>query len=347
MKKKLTSILAGLTTAALTLSLCTTALAAPAGKKAADETGKTASQVSKTVSGRVWQREYLEGYLYYTGPAPAKVPEEEKLPAFRPAWIPEGYVLDDVSADGVPGLPEDTLAVWWSYNNGSQTLSFVCYLRPCGGLGSSVGASVSGDSILYRTKVQGRDADFYQGDDRFGNDLIWENERGNLFHLSGHLDRTVLEKIAESVAEIKTAPVPEYELTALPDGVRQIHHYVLPEYADTFWALSQTGTLTFTYSTLPLGSGGDGTEETVKVNGREAQFRQGEKKTYTSTRHEKGGTPITTSVEACFNTLLWTDPETKINFCLKGHLDKEVLIFLAEHMALKAPETAETANAQK
>ena len=68
MKKTMTSILAGLTTAALTLSLCTTALAAPAGKKAADETGKTASQVSKTVPGRTWQREYLEGYLYYTGP---------------------------------------------------------------------------------------------------------------------------------------------------------------------------------------------------------------------------------------------------------------------------------------
>lgn len=345
MKKKLTSLLAGLTTAALALSLCTTALAAPAGKK--DETGKTASQVSKTVPGRTWQREYLEGYLYYTGPAPAKVPEEEKVPAFRPTWIPEGYVLDDVHVNGVPGLPEDTLAVCWSYSNGSQLLSFVCYLRPCGNLGSSVGASVSGDSVLYKTEVQGHDADFYQGDDWFGNDLIWENERGNLFHLFGHLERAVLEKIAGSVKEIKLAPVPEYELTALPSGAKQIHRSLLPEYADTFWSLDHPCTLTFTYSTLPLSAGGNGTEETVKVNGREAQFWQGEKKTYTSTRHEKGGTTVTTSVEACFNTLLWTDPETKINFCLKGHLDKEVLIFLAEHMALKAPETAETTETAK
>ena len=337
MKKKLTSLLAGPATAALALSLCTTALAAPAGKK--DETGRTASQVSKTVPGRQWQREYLEGYLYYTGPAPAKVPEEEKLPAFRPAWIPEDYVLDDVLANGVPGLPEDTLSVWWSYSNGSQPLSFVCYLRPCGGLGSSVGASVSGDSVLHKTQVQGRDADFYQGDDRFGNDLIWENERGNLFHLSGHLDRAVLEKIAESVTEIETASVPEYELTALPSGARQIHRSLLPEYADTFWSLNQTGTLTFTYSTLPLGSGGDGAEETVKVNGRDAQFWQGERKTYTSTRYEKDGTPVATSVEACFNALLWTDPETKINFCLKGHLDRETLVFLAEHIRLKTGET--------
>ena len=102
MKKTMTSILAGLTTAALTLSLCTTALAAPAGKKAADETGKTASQVSKTVPGRTWQREYLEGYLYYTGPAPAKVPDGEQPPAFRPAWLPEGYRLQNITeTDGI------------------------------------------------------------------------------------------------------------------------------------------------------------------------------------------------------------------------------------------------------
>lgn len=335
MKKKLTSVLAGITTAALTLSLCTTALAAPAGKKAADETGRTAAQVSMTVPGRAWQREYLEGYLYYTGPAPAREPEGEQLPAFRPAWLPEGYSLNRVSASGVPNVPEDTLSAWWTYDNGSQTLSFVCYLRPCGGLGSSVGASVSGDSVLHKTKVQGYDADFYQGDDWFGNDLIWENEQGSLFHLSGHLDRAVLEKIAESVTEVKTAPVPEYALTALPAGARQIHSYLLPEYADTFWSLDHPRTLTFTYSTLPLAFGGPGTEETVKVNGREAQFRQGEKKTYPSTRYEKDGTPVVTSWEGSYNALLWTDPETKINFLLQGHLDRDVLIFMAEHITRK------------
>lgn len=346
MKKKLTSVLAGLTTAALTLSLCTTALAAPAGKKAADETGKMAAQVSKTVPGRTWQREYLEGYLYYTGPAPAKAPEGEQPPAFRPSWLPEGYALNRVSASGVPNVPEDTLSAWWTYDNGSQPLSFASYLRPCGGLGSMAGASVSGDSILYKTRVQGRDADFYQGDNRFGNDLIWENERGNLFHLSGHLDRAVLEKIAESVAEVKTAPVPEYELTALPAGARQIHRCLLPEYADTFWALEK-GTLTWTYSTLPLGSGESGEAETARVNGSEGRFWQGEKKTYTSTRFEKGGTPVVTSWEGSYNTLLWTDPETKINFLLQGHLDRDVLIFMAEHISLKAPEAAKTAKAQK
>ena len=93
-----------------------------------------------------------------------------------------------------------------------------------------------------------------------------------------------------------------------------------------------------------MASVGHCTEETVKVNGREAQFRQGEKKTYTSTRYEKDGTPVVTSWEGSYNALLWTDPETEINFCLKGHLDREVLLYLAEHIAVKTAETAKTAE---
>lgn len=344
MKKKLTSILAGLTTAALALSLCTSALAAPAGRKAADETGKKASQVSKTVPGRAWQREYLEGYLYYVGPAPAKAPEGERLPVFQPAWLPEGWALESVATNGVPDLPDDTLSTWWTYYSGNsrETLFFVCYLRPCGGLGGTVGASTSGDSVLYKTTIQGHDADFYQGDEQFGNDLIWENERGNLFHLFGHLDRSTMEKIANSVVELQAGTVPEYALTALPTGVRQVRHSVQPEYVETFWSLDDLGTLTFTYTTLPLSPGKAalaGQAEAVKVKGLEARFYQGEKTPYTRTVVGKDKVPVVTTRELCFNTLFWTDPETKISFCLKGHLDREVLLYLAERIALKAPES--------
>lgn len=340
MKKRMTSILAGLTTVVLTLSLCTTALAAPAGKKAADETGKTASQVSKTVPGRTWQREFLEGYLYYIGPAPAKTPEGEQFPAFRPTWLPEGYSLAWASAYGTLNDPEDTPSSWWIYGS-DRSLSFTCYLRPCGGLGSMVGASVSGDSVLYRTKVQGYDADFYQGDEHFGNNLIWENKQGNLFCLSGHLDRATLEKVAESVTEVTAEPLPEYALSALPTGSRRITHSALPEYVHTLWALNQPGSLAWTYSTFPLNPDSDGTAKTVKVNGGEARFWQGEKKAVTHTSYGKDGTPSTISREACYNTLLWTDSETGVNFLLKGHLDEEVLIYMAEHITLKPAESAQ------
>ena len=272
MKKTMTSILAGLTTAALTLSLCTTALAAPAGKKAADETGKTASQVSKTVPGRTWQREYLEGYLYYTGPAPAKVPDGEQPPAFRPAWLPEGYALSSASSGGVPQKGE--LKASWIYENGEDRLTFTCYLRPTGSIGAAAGAAVSGSSVLHRTKVQGRDADFYQGVPSHGyltNDLVWENEQGSLFWLSGSLDQTVLEKIAGSVTEV-TSSLPEYALTILPAGASLFSRGALPEVVEEQWSVEGAGGFTWTYSSLPLRSGEAGTVETVTVNGTEAQF---------------------------------------------------------------------------
>lgn len=342
MKKKLTSILAGVTTAALTLSLCTTALAAPAGKKAADETGKTASQVSKTVPGRTWQREYLEGYLYYTGPAPAKAPEGETAPAFRPAWVPEGYVLTSASTGGVPGKGE--LSVSWIYEKGEDRLNFTCFLRPTGSIGAASGAAVSGSSVLHKTKVQGYDADFYQGVPNHGyvtHDLVWENKQGNLFWLSGSLDQTTLEKIAESVAEAKTSALPEYALAILPAGASRFSRNVLPEVVEEKWSVEGSGGFTWTYSSLPLDTGDAGKAEAVKVNGAEARFRQEKTQSLTVvTKTGDGETTATASLGGSLSsTLLWTDPETKINFRLEGCLDRDVMIFMAEHISLKAAES--------
>ena len=344
MKKTMTSILAGLTTAALTLSLCTTALAAPAGKKAADETGKTASQVSKTVPGRTWQREYLEGYLYYTGPAPAKVPDGEQPPAFRPAWLPEGYALSSASSGGVPQKGE--LKASWIYENGEDRLTFTCYLRPTGSIGAAAGAAVSGSSVLHRTKVQGRDADFYQGVPSHGyltNDLVWENEQGSLFWLSGSLDQAALEKIAGSVTEV-TSSLPEYALTILPAGASLFSRGALPEVVEEQWSVEGVGGFTWTYSSLPLRSGEAGTVETVTVNGTEAQFWQEKTQVLTVVTKTGDGETSTTLGGSVSSTLLWTDPETKISFRLEGCLDQEVLIFMAEHIAVKTAETAKTAE---
>ncbi len=336
MKKKLTSILAGFTTAALTLSLCTTALAAPAGKK--DETGKTASQVSKTVPGRQWQREYLEGYLYYTGPAPAKVPEGEQPPAFRPAWLPEGYALSSASSGGV--TQKGDLKAAWTYEKGDDRLNFSCFLRPSGSLGAAVGAAVSGSSTLRKTTVQGCDADFYQGVPSHGyltNDLIWENEQGNLFWLSGSLDQATLEKIAESVTAAKTDSLPEYALTILPAGASLSSRSALPEVVVERWSVEGAGGFSWTYSSLPLRSDGTGTAETVTVNGTEALFWQEKGQVLTVvTKTGDGETSAPLSLGGSSSSiLLWTDPETKINFRLEGRLDQEVLIFMAEHIARK------------
>lgn len=334
MKKTMTPILTGLTAAALIL--CTTALAAPAKKTAADETDKTASQVSKTVPGRVWQRELLEGYLYYTGPAPAGAQKAEEPPAFRPAWLPEGYTLKCAYANG--STPSNgKLTANWIYENGEDRLNFSCYLRPSGGLGAAAGAAVHGSSIWHGTRVQGCEADFYQGKPLHGyltNDLIWENEQGNLFWLSGSLDQAALERIAESVTEVGPDPLPEYTLTALPTGSGRFSLSTLPGVVEERWSLGDSGGFTWTYSSLPLSSGETGAPEEVRVNGAEALFWQGEDRQVLTTVIGGETVPLKSRV----NTLLWTDPETEVTFRLQSCLDREVLIYMAEHTALKTAQ---------
>lgn len=298
--------------------------------------------VSPTVRAAVtrWFRETFEGYTYYTGSTPEEeeIPPEESFPAFRPTWVPEGYVLAQVYTNGLPGVPEDVLSANWVYENGEDTLQFSCYLRPSGNVGAGYGAVVEETAVRRRTTVQGCGAEFYQ--EEMWNSLIWENGRGNLFWLHSMQDQATLERVGESVMEITTDPLLVYELPKLPEGARQISRDVLPEYVSTFWALDRTRTLTltFTYSTLPLDVRGTGTEETVDVNGLAARFWQGEKKEYTSTGFEKDGTPVTTSVEACCNALLWTDPEMEIRFFLQGHLDREDLLHMAENLRLSTGE---------
>lgn len=300
--------------------------------------------VSPTVRAAVigWFRETFWGYTYYTGPAPDEVESEEQFPAFRPAWVPEGYVLRDVFTNGVPGIPEDTLTSNWVYESADDVLEFSCFLRSSGNAGAVYGPVVEETAVRQRTRVQGYDADFYQ--EEVWNSLIWENERGNLFWLHSTLDRDTLEQVAGSVTEITTGPLPEYELPALPDGAREISRDVLPEYVSIFWALDRPRTLTFTYSTLPLDLRGTGPEEMVDVNGLEGRFWQGKKKEYASTGFEKDGTPVTTSVEACYNALLWTDPETGSRFFLQGHLDGEELIRMAEGLRLSAEDALTNAG---
>lgn len=170
------------------------------------------------------------------------------------------------------------------------------------------------------------------------NDLVWENKQGNLFWLSGSLDQATMEKIAGSVAEVKSEPLPEYALTILPAGASLFSRSTLPEVVKEQWSVEGSGGFSWTYSTLPLHAGGTGTVETVKVNGSEARFWQ--EKTQVLTVVAKTGdseTSATLGGSTC-SSLLWTDPETKINFLLQGHLDRDVLIFMAEHVGVKNAE---------
>ncbi len=298
--------------------------------------------VSPTVRAAVtrWFRETFEGYTYYTGPTPEKIPEGEQTPLWRPAWVPEGWVLEDADQTGVDYERSVDLAAGWRYVKGRETLRFQCYLRPSGGVGAAHGAAVNASSTLHKTTVQGYDADFYEGKPFHGyvtNDLIWKNEQGSLFWLSGDLDQATLERIGESVTEARGA-LPDYYLGWVPEGAKERpgFHVVFPEYIQKDWDIPDRGGFTWSYASQPLSAPRDAAEgvaETVTVRGIPAEYLT-EIPTQSLTISIGSGEDSTTTALSGRPTsaLLWTDPETGITFRITGYLEKEEFLKIAENI---------------
>ncbi len=303
--------------------------------------------VSPTVRAAVigWFRETFEGYTYYTGPAPDEIPEGERTPLWRPAWVPEGWVLDDVyPLEPITGTDTGLSSVGWAYVKGQDTLCFYCYLEPSGGVGAAFGAVVDASSTPHKTTVQGYDVDFYQGTPSHGyliNDLVWENEQGTLFHLSGPLDQAEMERVAESVAEAEGS-LPDYHLGWVPEGAEERSGLgsVFPEYVQESWDIPDQGGFDWSYASQPLSAprdAGEGMSEAVTVRGIPAEFLT-EVPTQTLTVSIGNGEDSTTAVLSGRPTsaLLWADPETGVFFRITGRLEKEAFLKIAENITESA-----------
>nr|WP_325216969.1 DUF4367 domain-containing protein [uncultured Oscillibacter sp.] len=172
--------------------------AAPAGQTADPK------KQAETIPGRQWLRLKERMTVSYYGPEEAGQPKYDQPPAFRPAWLPEGWGLKDSIS-----LNENNLVHRWSYGKGDGKLDFTCYLRSAGHLGISLydwnaprKPGLEAPTVeLQEVQVLGRKADFYQaGSTGY---LFWEDEGGNLFLLEGNLDQTAMIPVAESVKEVK------------------------------------------------------------------------------------------------------------------------------------------------
>ncbi|WP_300756657.1 DUF4367 domain-containing protein [uncultured Oscillibacter sp.] len=172
--------------------------AAPAGQTADPK------KQAETIPGRQWLRLKERMTVSYYGPEEAGQPKYDQPPAFRPAWLPEGWGLKDSIS-----LNENNLVHRWSYGKGDGKLDFTCYLRSAGHLGISLydwnaprKPGLETPTVeLQEVQVLGRKADFYQaGSTGY---LFWEDEGGNLFLLEGNLDQTAMIPVAESVKEVK------------------------------------------------------------------------------------------------------------------------------------------------
>lgn len=286
--------------------------------------------VSPTVRAAVlhWLREFTGFSILYQ-------PMEEGgglPPSWRPAWLPEGWQLENLmaaedrtrwmlgSADPIDGA--------WGH------LICTCYSPGSGGVEFGSDQAYTHE----RTTVQGVPADYYENDRQML--LFWESPQGHLLSVSmSGTDRAVLERIAESMTFYTGADV-RYEAGWLPEeNARELDHFENIGVGQFQWFL-RNDILTFQYMKDPpcALSSPEREPEAVTVGGRPAQFwpcELPEEETGTGETIEGEEVTILSGVSYSADQaalLLWEDPETNTVFQLCGVLERDEAIRIAENV---------------
>ena len=132
-----------------------------------------------------WFRQQMDGAVHFSSRNPSQEDTQYQL-----TWIPDGYEFyDSMQLDG----GEDILYV----NEAGDFFAF-----------SYQHSSENGETYFFpgeheekRVSVQGTTGTLYLPHDKTnGKDLIWQNEAGTLFAVSGRCDEAVLLRAAESVS---------------------------------------------------------------------------------------------------------------------------------------------------
>lgn len=307
--------------------------------------------VSPTVRAAVlnWLKEIsYYGIHYVLNGGDSKVYEE--VPAWRPTWLPENWLLDnvsnslvDISSDGE--TKEDRPGGWfskWEYLNGEDRLSFQC-THSVDNADVAMQLGVFPDDIekADQTTVWGKSADFYQ--DYEGNAcLVWGGEGGELFQLTGPLEMEDMKEIAEKVMEVDTEPLPVYCLNWLPEGSsepyfrKDLHEAVREQFH-----LADGTICTWMYAAESVGplAKPSGVPKPVEICGTKGIYWGAENPAASGIMIGSGDSikiynPSGLGKES---TLLWVDPGTNISFRIQGQLEKEELLKIAENITLHEP----------
>lgn len=296
------------------------------------------SQAAPTAkSAGLWKAAVEEGGLlsYICDAEKAEKVEHDTLPLYRPTDLPEGWKLEEIR--GIGGGSSTN----WRFETGGGRASFQCSYP--GRARFSDGGFADLETVMKNKQqitVQGYGADFYTEKTEYGTRslLAWENSDGILFHLTGtDISREDLLRAAEGIQPYSGQEA-SWKMTWLPEGSKPFEESHIGDTRQEVHLVQGTN-VTLLVSSLPLAAAGEGPGEVVKVNGREARFwaarepfEPREMKT-----QEGNGVTITSGVvsgygAADMNTLLWSDPDTGMNFRLFSGLGKDILLRIAENV---------------
>lgn len=313
-------------------------LGAEVGYDAASKTVLLNTQANPAPAAKpagFWTATVEDGFLAYT--CDAEKTDHDTLPLFRPTGLPEGWKLEETR--GIGGGS----AIWRFETGEGQLASFSCSYpgkaRFADGSFEDLAAAVKNKQQI---TVQGYPADLYTEQRRSGTRslLAWENSDGILFHLTAAgVSREDLLRAAESIRPY-TGQEAAWKLSWLPEGSadKPLERSVLGDTVQETHLCRDTN-FTLLASPLPLAVAEEGPGEAVRVNGREARFWAAREPMVPQEMETEtvGSVTITHGVVSGYgasdmNALLWSDPDSGMNFRLLGGLDRETMIRVAENV---------------
>lgn len=262
----------------------------------------------------------------------------DSAPLYRPTWQAEGWGLASLTTDA-----RGVKFAKWNYLSGGSTVSLTC-ANPVGGSYGFMPGLADSVKNCQKVTIQGYQADLYADIDSCY--LAWENSDGILFTMRGP-DADTLKQAAGSIQPY-TAEAVEYQLSWLPQGYTAFDRSALGGTVDESW-MKDGMALTWLQTTEPVAVP-EGTPETVTVGGVEARYWAAKEpyeeedtmtvngETVQGQSTSIGGVSITSGIipgvrSEDINTLVWTSGG--VNFRLQSILDKDTMIRVAEHAALK------------
>lgn len=266
---------------------------------------------------------------------PSEPDETVVQSSWRPAGMPEGWVLRDLIrvADGV---------TYWSFQKagGESNESIDFHWFSSATEGNSYGTDEKDWGFQAKTTVHGQPADYFEGESSAL--LAWTEEDGSLLILSTYhvKDRAMLERIAESASPWTGSPV-EYQAGWVPEGheerrtsgsssvglghLRWTEHY-------TILSLQYVNDPICPFETPSR------TPEAVTVNGLPGLYWPSlvpiEEKGAGVSGDPAYSPAMSYAIEESA-VLTWEDPETNTSFRISGILEREDILRMAESVTKK------------